>query len=258
MNGSLARASLLPHLLWPTLFTLLVGWILISLGLWQLHRLAWKEGLLAEIAARADAPPVALPPQSEWSALKPQDYDYRHVEATGRYLYADTALVYTPGISQAEGPGYMLLTPLTLASGGTVIVNRGFVPLDLGAKLRDQSAPAGDIRVTGLMQPPQSRTLFTPADAPDKGQFFSRDPAALAAHFHLAPVAPFVIDVDATPGAKAWPLSGTTERSLPNNHLGYALTWFGLALGLAGVYGAFVLRQVKPSVAAPKAPEQFH
>ncbi len=79
-------------LLWPAVFTLVVGAILVSLGVWQLHRLAWKEALIAEIAARAEAPPVPLPPEALWPLLDPEDYDYRHVEAVGHYEHDKEAL----------------------------------------------------------------------------------------------------------------------------------------------------------------------
>lgn len=239
--------SLLRQLLWPTLFTLFAGGILVALGIWQLHRLAWKEGLLNEIAQRADAPPVAVPQQAAWAALKPDDYDYRHVVLAGRFAYQDTALVFTPSGPQGAGPGYLFLTPLKLASGAYVIVNRGFVPADLAPKLRAESGADEEVHLTGLMRPSQARGPFTPPDHPEKGEYFTRDPALIAAAFHLTPAAPFSVDVDAVPGATAWPRSGTTDRDLPNNHLGYALTWFGLAVGLLGVFVSFVIRKIVES-----------
>jgi surfeit locus 1 family protein len=236
----------LRQLLWPTLFTLISGAILIGLGVWQLHRLAWKEGLLAEIAARADAAPTDVPPVAGWAGLKPVDYDYRRVKLTGRYLYQDTVTLFDPGGPKHTGPGYLFLTPLKLASSGAyVIVNRGFVPADLAPKLRSEAGPDTDVEVTGLMRPPEPRGLFTPADHPEKGEYFTSDPALIGTHFKLAPVAPFTIDADVVPGSSAWPIGGTTVRDIPNNHFGYALTWFGLAAGLAGVFVAFVTRKYR-------------
>ena len=246
--SSSGRVSVLRQLLWPTLFTLISGAILVSLGVWQLHRLAWKEGLLAQIGARADAPPVAVPERAAWSGLKTLDYDYRHVMLSGHFAYADTVLVFVPSGPKNVGPGYLLLTPLQLASGAYVIVNRGYVPTALAKKMQyevDEAAgPSGaEVKVTGLMRPPQERNMFTPPDDPDKGQYFTRDPAVIAAHFHLSPVAPFVVDADATPLSGGWPRGGMTERDLPNNHLNYALTWFGLAVGLLGVFVSFAARK---------------
>ncbi len=244
------RTRVLRQLLWPILFTLVAGAILVGLGVWQLHRLTWKEGLLAQIAARADAPPVALPDVAEWPSLKPVDYDYRHVELSGRFAYDETALVFAPAGPQDVGPGYLLLTPLRLASGAYVIVNRGFVPSALAPKFRHQPGPAEDIHLSGLMRPPQDRNFFTPADAPEKGEYFTRDPAVIAAHLHLARTAPFIVDADVPPDSTGWPKGGTTERDVPNNHLNYALTWFGLAVGLLGVFVAFVMRKVAEAAAS--------
>jgi surfeit locus 1 family protein len=242
---STGRVSLLRQFFWPTAFTLIAGALLIGLGVWQLHRLAWKERLLAEIAARADAPLVALPAADEWPGLKPQDYDYRHVEMSGHFITANTARVFVPAGPEGIGPGYLLLTPLQLASGAYVIVNRGFVPMALAAKLHEEAGAEAMAHVVGLMQPPQARTLFTPKDEPEKNEYFSRDPFVIAAHFHLARVAPFIVDADAVAGATGWPRAGTTERDLPNNHLSYALTWFGLAVGMLGVFVAFVIRKIR-------------
>ena len=83
-------------LLWPALFTLCTAALLVSLGVWQLHRLAWKEGLITQIAARADAAPVPPPPESQWPALQADDYDYRHVKLHGRFDYDKEALVFRP------------------------------------------------------------------------------------------------------------------------------------------------------------------
>jgi surfeit locus 1 family protein len=237
------RPSVLRQLLWPFLFTLVSGAILVSLGVWQLHRLAWKEGLLAQIAARADAPPVALPAVAEWPGLVPENYDYRHVAVTGRFAYDKTVLVFVPEGPADAGPGYLLLTPLQLASGGYVIVNRGYVPAELSKQLRNTAQPAGEAHLLGLMRPPQHRNMFTPADRPEKGEYYTRDPAVIGAYFHLSPTAPFIIDADVTPGASGWPKGGTTQRDLPNNHMNYALTWFGLAVGLLGVFVSFVFRK---------------
>jgi surfeit locus 1 family protein len=237
------KTSVVRQLLWPFIFTLVCAAFLVSLGVWQLHRLAWKEGLLAQIAARADAPVVAPPDVADWPKLKPIDYDYRHVVLTGRFVYDDTVLVFSPAGPEHVGPGYLLLTPLRLASGAYVIVNRGFAPAALAAKLRSQKDSVGETHFTALMRPPQGRNAFTPADHPDKGEYFTRDPAIIARYFHLSPMAPFTVDVDAVPGTTGWPRGGTTERDLPNNHFNYALTWFGLAIGLLGVFISFVFRK---------------
>ncbi len=228
------------RLIWPAIATLLGCAFLVSLGVWQLQRLAWKEGLIAQIDARAKAPPSALPAPSEWAGLRPDDYEYRHVEADGTFEHDKEALVFRPSGGAARQPGYVVLTPMKLASGAYVIVNRGFVPLDRkDPKSRRDGQIEGPAHLTGLMRQPESRNFFTPADRPEAGQYFTRDPALIAAHFGLSPAAPFSIDADAAPIPGGLPESGATELTFPNNHLSYALTWFGLALALIAVFAVF-------------------
>jgi surfeit locus 1 family protein len=228
-------------LAWPAAFTCAAAAILVSLGVWQLHRLAWKEGLIADIEVRANAAPQPLPPITDWPKLRPEDYEYRHVAVTGTFENSEEALVFRPsGGLASKQPGYQVLTPLRLKTGGIVIVNRGFVPLDR----KEQSSRLaglieGETTVTGLMRQPEARNFFTPADDPAAGLYFSRDPGLIARHFGLANAAPFSIDADATPVPGGWPKGGATERNLSNNHFSYALTWFGLALALIGVFAAF-------------------
>jgi surfeit locus 1 family protein len=229
-------------LLWPAVATLVGCVFLIFLGAWQLQRLAWKEGLIAEIAARAKAAVQPLPPLSQWAQLRPEDYEYRHVELDGVFENDKEALVFRPAGGPAREPGYLVLTPLKLDSGAFVIVNRGFVPIDL----KDPAARGeieGRTHVTGLMRQPESRNFFTPADDPETGQYFTRDPALIAHHFGLAPAAPFSVDADLGPAPGGWPRGGASELTFPNNHLAYALTWFGLAVALAGVFIAFARRR---------------
>lgn len=211
---------------------------LVGLGVWQLQRLAWKEAIVARIAARAKAAPQPLPPRAEWAALRPDDYDYRRVRVSGRFVQGKVARVFrpsAPGGASGEGPGYVFLAPFETAEG-VVVVNRGFAPL---ARADDIAAPpAGETEVEGLMRPPEPRNAFTPPDAPGKGVWYTRDGPAIAAALGFRQAAPFTIDADPVPGV-ALPRGGATEMSFPNNHLSYALTWFGLAAALAAV---FVLR----------------
>lgn len=230
-------------LIWPAAWTCLACAILVWLGVWQLQRLAWKGKIIGEIETRAKAPPQQLPPLAAWPELRPDDYAYRHVEVDGTFLNDDEALVFTPSSGRTSGgpdSGYLVLTPLRLKSGGFVIVNRGFVSLDR----KDQSSRTarlieGETHLTGLMRPPEARNYFTPPDEPAAGRYFTRDPSLIAAHYGLSPAAPFSVDVDDVPLPGGWPKGGTTLLNIPNNHLSYALTWFGLALTLLGVFAAF-------------------
>lgn len=252
MASSLARvptAARLPaSLLWPTLGCLVAVLVLSGLGTWQLRRLAWKTALLQTIEQRTTKPPVPLPPPAEWPRLDPADYAYRHVVLTGSFDHDEEARVFRP-LTEARGHysglGDLILTPFRLASGHTVIVNRGFVPDDrLDPATRAGGQLAGEVTITGLMREPESRNPFTPADQPQDRLWFTRDPASIAAARGLGAVAPFTIDQDATVLPGGLPQGGETVLAIPNDHLSYALTWFGLAAAVLAVYGASLWRRL--------------
>jgi len=231
-----------------TLCTLAALAVLLALGKWQLDRLAWKEDLISKITARVDAPPTPAPAESAWPRLDVHAEEYRHVTASGRYDFARQTLVHAnaPKENGVVRAGYVVLTPLVLADGGVVLVNRGFVPMEMRGALADVDArtPA-DATVTGLLRASQIRDPFVPADDPASGEWFTRDIAAIAAAQGLQRIAPFIIDADAPARYTEGPRGGLTVISFPNRHLEYALTWFGLAATLLGVYGVFVWRRLR-------------
>jgi surfeit locus 1 family protein len=229
----------------PGIASLIGVALLVALGVWQLHRLAWKEALIAAVEARAHVAPVPLPPPESWGALDPADYEYRRVEATGVYDLSNQELVFT---SMEEprgiygGVGYQVMTPLRLANGATVIVNRGFVPE--GMKASAAKGPQGETKIVALMRASERRNLFTPADEPARGVFFTRDAEGLARALRLGPHAPFTLDAEA--GPDPLPEGGETRLTFVNNHLSYAFTWFGMAAALAGVYGVWAFGRMRP------------
>src|SRR5919202_6716272 len=238
-------------LLAPGLAALVGVAVLAALGVWQLRRLAWKEALIAHVAERVHRPAEPLPPEARWSALRPEDYEFRHVRVSGRYLgdrevHAFTSLSEPKG--PFGGPGYWVFTPLVLADGAAVFVNRGFVPMDRkDPATRAGREAAGPVEVTGLMRAPDRAGLFTPDPDPGKKVFFLRDPAAMARAAGLDRVAPFYVDA-AESGPGGLPQGGETRLSFPNPHLGYALTWFGLAAALILMFGVWARAQAaRPS-----------
>ena len=235
-------------LLAPAVATLVALAVLIGLGAWQLERRAWKEGVIAQIQARAFGPPGAIAPEAAWPSWKAKDDEFRRVRVTGTFLHDRETPVHglAPGDQRgAPRQGFYLFTPLRLSTGGTVMVNRGFVPTELRDPIaRPGSQPEGDVGITGLVRAPETKSRFVPDDRPAENQWFSRDPAAIANAKGLT-VAPFYVAADDTPNPGGWPQGGQTSLSLPNNHLQYALTWFGIALTLVGVFGAFAWRRLR-------------
>jgi surfeit locus 1 family protein len=216
--------------------------LLVGLGVWQLKRLAWKEGLIAAVSARAHAAPTPAPPPSQWASLKPADYEYRRVAVKGDYDYADQELLFSAledPRGRYGGVGHFVMTPLRLAGGETIIVDRGFVPDTL--KAAAEKGPRGDVEVIGLMRSSERGNLFTPADDPANHEFFSRNVERLARAMRLGPHAPFVIDAEA--GPDPLPEGGQTRLVFVNNHLSYAFTWFGLAAALTMVFVVYARGQ---------------
>lgn len=222
-------------LFWPTVLTAAGMALLVGLGLWQVERLHWKRALIATIKARVAAPAVTVPAEAEWPGFDVTAFEYRRLRLTGTFHHGREFHYFT----QADDgtPGYDIVTPLALASGGVVLVDRGFVP----AERKDpQTRGAGQIEgvaaVVGIARAPQSRGSFTPADDPARNIWFTRDPQAMAKAAGLGPVAPFYVEADATPNPGGWPKGGRTRLQVSNRHLQYALTWFGLAGALLVIY----------------------
>lgn len=208
-----------------------------GLGIWQLQRLGWKLALIERVEARVHAPAVAAPGPDRWAAVAGEEY--RRVRLTGRFLSERETLVQAV---TERGGGFWVLTPLRDAAGFTVLVNRGFVPPERRDPASRASTPAGEVSVTGLLRLTEPKGGFLRANDPDGGRWYSRDVGAIAQARALGgAVAPYFVDADDTPNAGGFPIGGLTVLRFANNHLVYALTWFGLALMLCAAT-VFVLR----------------
>lgn len=245
------------RLFWGFIALMLALMVLFTaLGVWQLERLGEKERLIAAVEQRMDLPPAQLPAAAEWPALDPSTWEYRPVIVSGTYRPADTVLVFTSlmdGRGRYGGPGYWVMTPLDLATGGTIFINRGFVPETSAQAFAGGGAiEPGLISLTGLARAPEAIGSFTPAPDTAKRVEWVRDPARLARMSSVASteLAPLTIDLPAGP-AGALPQGGETVLSFPNNHLGYAITWFGFATLVPFLLFFWVRRQREPATAKP-------
>jgi len=224
MPGDMRRPLLL-----AVLASLPVLGLLLFLGTWQLERLHWKSDLIARIAASEAAPaaPLREPPEP-----------LAKVRVTGRFDHArESTLGVEPRGNQL---GAHLVTPLLRDGAPAILVNRGWVPLERRGLL---SRPEGEVTVEGWVHPGDRRNLFSATDDAAGRRFYVFDPPAIGAALGL-PVAPY--------GIVAMGGAGTPDpaRTLPrptNNHLGYAITWYGLAVSLALVLAAMAVRRRSPA-----------
>ena len=214
--------------------------VLSALGTWQLERRSWKLDLIDRVETRVQAPPVQAPGRHEWSKVTAAGHEYRHVSVTGVFLNDRETLVTA---STELGPGFWVLTPLRMRDGNVVLVNRGFVPTDRrDPASRRAGEIAGETTVTGLLRITEPEGAMLRSNDPSADRWFSRDVAAIAAARGLTDVAPYFIDADGGSGGPGLPVGGLTVIRFQNNHLVYAVTWYSLALMLAG--GVFhIIRQ---------------
>lgn len=219
--------------------------VLVSLGVWQMQRLAWKNDLVARIEQRIHAQPIALPRPDGWAQLAAQDYEYTPVRVAGAFRHDLEMMIFRPAGGPQKQPGYHVVTPLRVAGTQThILINRGYVSEEVRDPARRQAGqPSGEVVVVGLLRAPEGRSGFTPADDPAKGLWYTRDPAAMARHAGLSDPAPFSIDANAAPNPGGWPKGGVTVINIPNDHLGYAMTWFGLAATLVAMVGLVLWRR---------------
>lgn len=235
----------------PTVFAIVGIVILVGLGIWQLDRKVWKENLIAALNTRLSHAPGDLPPRQQWGSLSQQREEFRRVGFPAKFLPGQEALVYTAGSAfrpDVKGPGYWVFAPARLAGGSIVIVDRGFVPTDRkDPATRAQGVPRGSVDIVGIVRWPETRGTFTPADDIKANVWYVRDIKAMAAAHHWRDVAPFYVEQESPVPPGGLPKPGKLVVNLADNHLQYAITWFGLALGLFAVYVLFMVRRVRQS-----------
>jgi surfeit locus 1 family protein len=226
--------------------------LFIGLGVWQVERLGEKEALIARVAERMGAAPVDLPPSAEWEALDPATLDYAPLRVAGHFVPQHSIMVFTSlgddAQGQQSGPGYWVITPLALDTGGSIFVNRGFIPQDRRADfVNGQGIDETPQTLIGIARQPEKAGTFTPEANLEDRIDYVRDPERLwlLTAPSLGPFAPVTLDLPAgAPGTL--PQGGETVVEFPNNHLGYAMTWFGFAL-ITPILLVFWLRRQRPA-----------
>lgn len=231
----------------PFIATLIALGILLALGTWQLQRKAWKEDLLRQIETRAHGAPGEIVPESRWPDWRAADDEFRRVRIEG--TFRPDQMISLNGLAELRSrqatQGFYFFVPLVLADGATVMINRGFAPAELRREAEStlRSEPARGV-VTGLVRAPETRTMFVPENVAERESWWVRNLDDMARARGLTRLAPFYVDADSTENPGGWPKGGQTQLTLRNNHLQYAVTWFGLAGTLVGVFGVFAWKRL--------------
>jgi surfeit locus 1 family protein len=224
--------------LWPTLISLPIFVFTLGLGVWQMERREWKLNLLERIAQNQAAAPMPL---DELLKGDPLRREYGRVTVSGTFLHDKE--FYLGARSRKNEVGIQVVTPLKTDNGYIVLFDRGWVPSDKkDPAKRAEGRLAGRVELTGVVRRSQVQRQFAPDNVPDKNVWFHVDVPLMR---KLAGGKPdplldsFFLEADATPNPGGLPIGGQTWLDIPNDHLQYALTWFGIALAMAGVYLAY-------------------
>ena len=223
-------------LFWPTFFTLPVLLILLALGTWQVQRLDWKNDLIASFEKRSSASPIELPTAD----LVAADLEFRRLRLVGSFDHSKE--IFMTGRTYEGNAGFHIVTPFTLSDGRIVLVNRGWVSESYRDRAkRPFTLVDGEVTLDAILRFPAKKGYFVPENEAENGFWFTLIPAQIAAHLDLSSKA--VTSVYAatirTGDVVKLPIAARTKLNLRNSHLSYAVTWYGIALALIGVYLAF-------------------
>ena len=236
-------------------FTLLMVALFVGLGVWQLQRRVEKHALIAALTERLAVAPGPLPSPSQWSTLTPNRDEFRRVRFAAIYQPAPDAMVYSSGSAVREdisGPGTWAFMPTRLPTGETVVINTGFVPNIMQDREQQDRAvtrivTGEPVTLSGYIRFPETAGVLTPSENLVKRLWFTRDHLAMARALGWGangkPVAPFYIDLEQPVPASGIPKPGPLQVHLKDDHLQYAITWFGLAGAVVIAFGVWLRAQ---------------
>ena len=221
--------------LWLTLLSVPALALLLFLGSWQVQRLFWKTDLISTFTERAAASPISV---SELVGSS-KDNQFRRLSLSGTFLHDDE--VYLVGRTYEGNAGFHVVTPLRQKDDSIIFINRGWVSEDyrLPAQ-RPFSLTTGEVQIDGIIRLPQQQGYFVPDNEPERGFWFTLKPDEIARFRDYSSVeTDYYVDQVRTSDVITLPISAEVRVDVRNAHLNYALTWFGVALSLIGVYIAY-------------------
>jgi surfeit locus 1 family protein len=231
-----------------SLFTLVIVGFLIGLGVWQLQRRTAKHALLAALSERLSATPNVLPAAATWPSLNPERDEFRRVSFTATLKPLPDAMVYASGSAvrpDAVGPVTWAFLPAQLSSGETIVINAGFVQNTMQDRAQQDRAvqrliTGAPVAMTGYLRFPEAAGTLTATTDAAKRLWFTRDQRAMAQALGWGDVAPFYVDLQSPVPDSGIPKPGPLDVRLKDDHLQYAITWFGLAAVVLGAFGVWV------------------
>ena len=223
-------------LFWLTLVTVPAFVTLILLGSWQLQRLQWKNQLIDQFEARTSAPAVRPPSADGLTA----DSEFSRLALVGEFRHDQE--IYLTGRTYEGNAGFHVVTPFLLVDGRTILINRGWVAESYrNQSTREFSLVSGQVTVDAILRLPASKGYFVPENDPEDGFWFTLVPSEIVEYvgIPLPVITSYYADALRTSEVLTLPIGAKTALNLRNAHLSYAMTWYGIALALVGVYGAY-------------------
>lgn len=228
--------------------TLVILGTLVSLGVWQLQRRTAKHILIHALTERLGTAPGPIPLQAEWGALTAAGDEFRRVTFTAVYEQKPDAMVYSSGSgvrADVPGPVTWVFLPAKLPDGSTVVVNAGFAQNTMQDRaVQDRIAgrmvTGAPVTLTGYIRFPETANPLTPSSDVKKRLWFHRDQRDMAQALGWGPVAPFYIDLETPMPENGVPKPGPLEVRLKDDHMQYAITWFGLAGVVVIAFGVWI------------------
>lgn len=222
--------------------------ILIMLGVWQLDRLAWKTELIDRFNQRAEARPA--PPPIKGADLA--QMEFQNLALVGRFFHDQE--IYLNGKTYEGNAGFHVITPFQTEEGLVILVNRGWVsekyrlPESRPFSVSDEILP-----IKGILRLPQKKGYFVPENEPARGFWFTIMPDEIADYLKIdGVITSYYVDQLRTAEKITLPIAGKARIDVRNAHLNYALTWFGIALSLIGVYLAYHINEGRLGITKPK------
>jgi surfeit locus 1 family protein len=224
---------------WMTVCAVPALMVLLGLGFWQVERLEWKQAIIDERAERLAAGPVdiAAVPETGW-----QDIEHRRVKLRGRFVH-DREILRLNSVRHGQ-TGYDVITPMILENGGSVLVNRGWVPKAWTEGDLTRRRPDGIIERVGVLRAGGKQgNPWIPDNEPGRDQWYFTDVAQMAAKAGLTDARPYIIKLTPSRDLAGYPKGPHASFKIRNKHLEYAITWFGLAATLVIIFVAYHVRR---------------
>ena len=221
-----------------TLVSFLVLLVLLSLSLWQLKRLQWKESLIQQRINMFESESAILS-----NILDPKTQEFLRIKTKGKFI--NEMEMFMPALSKNGNNGYHIIVPLELSSGEFIIFDRGWVPLRLkDRELRKQNEISSFHGIEAVIRLPGKKGKFQPDNDFKNNFWFFVEPTKMSDFTKLNFIDSFYLE-STIDGPNGYPLGNQTRIYIRNNHLQYAITWFLIAIGLIGVYIAANVKKIE-------------